>query len=157
MATLWRWRKTSLQMVAEFHRAFGHPIATAPKLANTVLNKLRTDLIEEELSELKGALSEECKTKALDALCDLQYVLDGAFLALGYAGVKEVAMAEVHRSNMTKLWTEKEVVRARQETPGLMVVPARTEGQRRFVVMRLDGKILKSPSYSPADLSRFVA
>ena len=118
----------NLNRVAEFHAAFGHPINDDPKLGDFVLNELRTDLIAEELWELEMGMDEEDPIEVLDALCDLQYVLDGAFLALGFHQCKEDGMAEVHRSNMSKL------------------------GEDGKPIYREDGKILKGPNYRKPDL-----
>ena len=54
------------------------------------------------LSELAELADAETDFARLDALCDLQYVLDGAFLAYGWASIKDAAFAEVHKSNMSK-------------------------------------------------------
>src|SRR6202040_4315014 len=102
----------SLEQVKEFHEAFSHPIKDNPDLSDIKLVTLRLQLIWEELKELEDAVDvykldgEERnpdKVAALDALLDLQYVLDGAFLALGFAGVKDEGFQRVHASNMSKL------------------------------------------------------
>lgn len=124
--------RTTISQVREFHEAFGHPIKDKPDLSNNSLTWLRVSLIQEELRELADAVLQENKVEVLDALLDLQYVLDGAFLALGFASVKDRAFAEVHRSNMSKL------------------------GADGKPVLRHDGKILKGPNYSEPDLRRFV-
>ena len=64
----------------------------------------------------------------LDALTDLQYVLDGAYLAFGLHPYKDLAFLEVHNSNLSKLDEDGKPVR------------------------RKDGKILKSPKYNPPNL-----
>lgn len=120
--------KSSLEMVKEFHEAFGHPVKDAPDLTDEELCKLRRKLLREELFELHSAMTMDDKVAVLDALCDLQYVLDGAFLALGFHNVKDTAMAEVHRSNMSKL------------------------GADGKPIYREDGKILKGPNYTPPDI-----
>lgn len=118
--------RPSLEMVREFHTAFRLPIDNRPGLHSERTALLRLHLIQEELSELAIALAERDPVKILDALADLQYVLDGSFLSLGLAGVKDEAMAEVHRSNMTKLVDGEPVL-----TPG--------------------GRVAKPETYSPAD------
>lgn len=119
-------------MVKEFHQAFGHPVKDSPDVADHDLCELRNKLLLEELIELHYATTVKDKVQALDALCDLQYVLDGAFLALGFHKVKDDAMAEVHRSNMSKL------------------------GADGKPIYREDGKILKGPNYTPPNLAQFV-
>lgn len=123
----------SLDLVREFHVAYGQGIADAPSTSNAALNALRVSLLREELDELDEALACRSDIAVLDALVDLQYVLDGAFLALGFHGVRDEAIAEVHRSNMSKL------------------------GANGRPVLRADGKILKGPNYSPPDLGKVLA
>lgn len=119
----------TLELVRSFHSAFGHPIAVTPDVSNTKTNALRVELIAEELSELKTALAARDAVSTLDALADLQYVLDGAWIAFGFAGAKLEAVEEVHRSNMSKL------------------------GPDGKPIYRADGKILKGPNYRPPNFS----
>lgn len=119
----------TLSMVGEFHKTFGHPILDTP---NLIKGGLRVDLIQEELDELKEALATNDHVEAFDALCDLQYVLDGAFLALGFHKAKMAGMREVHRSNMSKL------------------------GEDGKPIYRDDGKILKGPNFSEPDLKKVL-
>lgn len=118
----------SLIQVKQFHLAFGHPVADKPNISDAKLNKLRVALISEELEELKQALADGDVVATLDALTDLQFVLDGAYLAFGLHPLKTAASSEVYRSNMSKL------------------------GEDGKPVVREDGKILKGPSYSPPKL-----
>lgn len=64
---------------------------------------IRLQLIQEELAELAEALSQNDRVGVLDALADLSYVVDGAWLALGYSSVRDEALRRVHESNMSKL------------------------------------------------------
>lgn len=65
---------------------------------------IRLQLIQEELSELAQSFATTDIVESLDALTDLQYVIDGTYLALGMNDkLKEAAFDEVHRSNMSKL------------------------------------------------------
>lgn len=122
--------KTTIQQVEEFHHAFGVPVKSKPDLSDERVNLLRVELLAEELKELSEALEEKDPVMVLDALTDLQYVLDGAYLSLGFS--KHPAFEEVHRSNMSKLSATGEPIR------------------------RADGKILKGPNYTPPDLTRYV-
>lgn len=122
----------SLELVHEFNYVYGHPIPDTPTLHDHATNKLRVSLIEEEFGELKEALEAGDPVQVYDALLDIQYVLDGAFLALGFHRAKDAGMAEVHRSNMTKLVDGK---------------PAR----------RADGKIIKGPNYEPPKLRELLS
>ena len=92
-------------------------------------NKLRLNLLQEEVDELKEALANGDTVEALDALTDIQYVLDGAYLSLGLHKLKDAAFSEVQRSNMSKLGEDGKPIR-REE----------------------DGKILKGPNYFAPDL-----
>jgi predicted HAD superfamily Cof-like phosphohydrolase len=125
--------KTTLEQVKEFHETYGLPVLAVPDISNEKTNKLRINLLAEELEELQEALEEGDIVEVLDALVDLQYVLDGAFLSFGLHPVKEAAFNEVHRSNMSKL-----------DANGK---PIRRES---------DGKILKGPNYFEPDLEQFI-
>jgi len=121
-------RCPTLEMVKEFHQAFGHNVTETPFIESESLNNLRLNLIKEEYVELMEALALNDPIETFDALCDLQYVLDGAFLALGFHEAKMEGMKEVHRSNMSKL------------------------GNDGKPVYREDGKILKGPNFKEPDL-----
>jgi predicted HAD superfamily Cof-like phosphohydrolase len=126
--------KTTLDGVKQFHETYGLPVKDAPDLTDRRTNDLRISLLQEELDELKEALADGNEKEVLDALTDLQYVLDGAYLSLGYHLLKEPAFNEVQRSNMSKLGKDgKPVIRPE------------------------DGKILKGPDYSPPDLAAVLA
>jgi hypothetical protein len=57
---------------------------------------------------------------------------------------------EIHRSNMTKMWTDDETLKLPH---GLQIKSSLPSGERRHVVTRIsDGKVIKSPSYSAARL-----
>lgn len=118
----------SIELVREFHDAFDQENHNEPNLDNDATNQLRIALLQEELDELKEALRDRDAVAVLDALTDLQYVLDGAYLQLGFADHKDAALAEVHRSNMSKL------------------------GEDGQPVLRADGKITKGPNYQPPNI-----
>jgi predicted HAD superfamily Cof-like phosphohydrolase len=92
----------SLLKVLEFHEKANQTIKQYPEVTDFEVNQLRLRLLIEELEELDEALGKENETKVFDALLDLQYVLDGAFISLGFWRYKNAGFAEVHRSNMTK-------------------------------------------------------
>ena len=126
-------KKSTLEQVQEFHETYGLPVEAAPNVTDEKTNALRINLLAEELDELKEALVNGDALEALDALIDLQYVLDGAFLSLGLHDVKDVAFSEVHRSNMSKLGADGK--------------PIRRES---------DGKVMKGPNYFKPDLAQFI-
>ncbi len=80
----------------------------------------RVGLIAEEFAETVEGLANGNIVEVLDGLTDLQYVTDGAYLALGLADVKDQAFAEVHRSNMSKLVAGRPIV----DTAGKVQKPA---------------------------------
>ncbi len=126
-------KKTTLEQVKEFHETYGLPVESEPNISDAKTNDLRINLIAEELDELKEALKNNDIVETLDALIDLQYVLDGAFLSLGLHDVKDAAFAEVHRSNMSKLGEDGK--------------PIRRES---------DGKVMKGPNYFVPAMSQFI-
>jgi hypothetical protein len=146
--------KTSLEMVREFHEAFA-PEQTHdfPHVTDPRLNELRMRLLGEELLELCEALKAGDPVKTLDALCDLQYVLDGAFLALGFASVKDAAMAEVHRANTEKYWNDFEVWGIADERKAALSL---FETDRGYIARDRHGKVIKPPSHQPPNLAQFL-
>lgn len=125
--------KSTIDRVREFHKAYSLPVASEPNIHDDRVNGLRIELIREELEELATALHARDLTEVLDALTDLQYVLDGAYLSFGLQDLKEPAFAEVHRANMSKLGAD-----------------------GKPVVRESDGKILKGPNYTPPDVNSIV-
>ena len=125
--------KTTLDDVREFHETYGLPVKDAPDISDEKTNALRINLLEEEVEELKEALAAGDMVEVLDALTDIQYVLDGAYLSFGLHPVKQAAFDEVQRSNMSKLGADgKPIVRPE------------------------DGKILKGPNYFKPDIAQFI-
>lgn len=64
---------------------------------------LRLQLIQEELTELTESLASGDLHNAARELSDIQYVLDGTYLALGLRDLKLPVFRAVHRANMSKL------------------------------------------------------
>src|SRR5882762_3832709 len=95
----------SLNLVAEFHQTFKHPIITSPQIPPEERCNLRISLIEEELRELEEAVKNKDIVEVADALCDIQYVLSGAILEFGLGGKFKDLFEEVQRSNMSKACT----------------------------------------------------
>lgn len=126
-------KASTLEMVEEFHETYGLPVENEQTTGSEKTKELRINLLQEELDELKEALENNDMQETLDALVDLQYVLDGAFLSFGMQGVKQAAFDEVHRSNMSKLGEDGK--------------PIRRES---------DGKVMKGPNYFKPDLAQFI-
>jgi predicted HAD superfamily Cof-like phosphohydrolase len=94
---------------------------------------LRLQLIQEELSELVEAVLETSQVGVLDALTDLQYVIDGTYLTFGFnEEIKLLAFDEVHSSNMTKL------------------------GEDGKPVLNESGRVQKGPNYRKPDLVKIL-
>jgi predicted HAD superfamily Cof-like phosphohydrolase len=93
----------TINKVKEFHIAFGIKNGIIPGVPDKRTCLLRLHLLQEELGELAEAMAADDIVASLDALTDLQYVLDGTYLAMGLHGHKERAFDEVHNSNMSKL------------------------------------------------------
>lgn len=149
----------SLQMVAEFHRTFKHPVLAAPEIPDEKRCRLRVELISEELKELEEAIRENDIVSVADALCDIQYVLSGAVLEFGLGEKFKALFEEVQRSNMSKACrSEKEAqdtIQYYKEKDGTECY-YRKEGDRWLVYRTSDNKTIKSVGYSPADLSSIL-
>jgi hypothetical protein len=117
--------RTTIDMVQEFHDVY-----RADDIPE--LGKLRLKLLKEELQELENAILADNKVEILDALTDLQYVLDGTYIAFRLKEVKQLAFEEVHASNMSKI------------------------GVDGKPIYREDGKILKGPNYFKPNLTQFI-
>lgn len=153
-------------MVRDFHSKFGLTINEAPVLSPAD-DKLRVELIREEASELSDALANGDLVEIADALGDLLYVIYGAGVTYGID--LEPVVAEIHRSNMSKLWKTSEVMDRAKGTAaehqggreykfvdGVVASVVDFKSDRQWLVKRADGKVLKSPSYSPADLAEVM-
>jgi len=92
----------SLNMFAEFHSSFNHPIKNSPEIPSPKRSELRVNLINEELNELRDGINNKDIVEIADALCDIQYVLSGAILEFGLADKFSELFNEVQRSNMSK-------------------------------------------------------
>lgn len=145
----------SLELVAEFHRTFKHPIQPSPVIPDENRCKLRVALIAEELKELEVAILEKDIVGVADALCDIQYVLSGAVLEFGLGHQFKALFEEVQRSNMSKACRSEEeakkTVQHYKEKDGTECYYRQVEGL--WLVYRTsDNKTIKSINYSPADL-----
>jgi predicted HAD superfamily Cof-like phosphohydrolase len=150
----------ALNLVAEFHRTFKHPIVKSPGIPEENRCKLRVALIAEELKELEVAILEKDIVGVADALCDIQYVLSGAILEFGLGEKFAALFEEVQRSNMSKACTTEEEAKATidfyRKKDGTECYTKQEDG--KWLVYRTsDNKTIKSINYSPADLDRIVS
>jgi predicted HAD superfamily Cof-like phosphohydrolase len=137
-----------MELVREFMRTYQQCIPERPFMPDPVTQNLRYRLIDEEAQELAEATD---KTEYLDAIGDLLYVVYGAALAAGFSPHQvDAAFTEIHRSNMSKVWTDDEIHSIPADCRSHRV------GDNRHIVRRNDGKIVKSPSYSPARLEGYT-
>ena len=74
---------TNFNKVGIFMKTFGQEVKSKPSFSTDKINKLRLDLIKEELDELKEAMDNKDLLEVADALTDILYVTYGAGHAFG--------------------------------------------------------------------------
>ena len=121
---------SNFQKVKKFMQTFGQEVKEKAEFPNDKILKLRYDLIEEELLELKEAIEQKNITETADALTDILYVTYGAGHALGINLDK--CFDEVQNSNMSKL--------------GINGKPIYDE----------NGKVMKGPNYFKPNLKKYL-
>ena len=92
---------SNFRKVGTFMKTFGQEVKTKPSFSTEKINKLRIDLIKEELEELTEAMNNKDLVELADALTDILYVTYGAGHAFGIDLDK--CFEEVQNSNMSKL------------------------------------------------------
>ena len=122
---------SNFNKVGTFMKTFGQEVKTKPSFSSDKINKLRIDLIKEELEELKEAMKNNDLLEVADALTDILYVTYGAGHAFGIDLDK--CFEEVQNSNMSKL------------------------GENGEPIYNESGKVMKGPNYFKPDLSKFVS
>lgn len=132
-------------LVRQFMQSFLQATPAKPPAVIDAGNaSFRANLVEEESVETSFA---DNHIQQLDGVTDLLYVVYGWAVSIGFTTEQmDLAFAEVHRSNMSKLWTAEEIESLPPDCRATRV------DDERFVVKRSDGKVIKSPSYSPANL-----
>ena len=121
---------TNFDKVGTFMKTFGQEVKTKPSFSTDKINKLRLDLIKEELAELTEAMNNKDLLEVADALTDILYVTYGAGHAFGINLDK--CFKEVQDSNMSKL------------------------DENGKPIYNEYGKVMKGPNYFKPDLSKFV-
>ena len=149
----------ALNLVAEFHRTFKHPILSRPGIPSEDRCRLRVALLAEELKELEVAILNKDIVEVADALCDLQYVLSGAILEFGLGEKFKTLFEEVQRSNMSKVCNSEaeaqETVEHYKKKDGTECYFVK-EGEKWLVYRKSDNKTIKSIKYSPANLQKVM-
>ncbi len=118
-----------LEQVKEFHKAFSVFWQSNPASIPVAVRDMRATLMREELKEVIDAMQNEPLENIAKELADLLYVVYGTIEAYGLQNKMKDVFDEVHRSNMSKLGTDGKPL------------------------LREDGKVLKGPSYSPANIA----
>ena len=121
---------TNFELVEDFMEAMGQEVNAVPSFPEEEIQRLRLDLIEEELDELHYAMDNKDMVEIADALGDLLYVVYGAGHAFGID--LDECFKEIHASNMSKL------------------------GPDGKPIKREDGKVLKPDTFFPPDLKSIL-
>ena len=121
---------TNFEKVKLFMQTYGQEVKTKAEFSDEKTNKLRLDLIKEELEELTHAMSEKDLTEVADALTDILYVTYGAGHAFGID--LDRCFEEVQNSNMSKL------------------------GEDGKPIYNEAGKVMKGPNYFAPNLKKIV-
>ena len=121
---------TNFEKVRLFMKTYGQEVKDKAGFSDAKTNKLRIDLIKEELEELTEAMQDENLLEVADALTDILYVTYGAGHAFGIDLDK--CFEEVQNSNMSKL------------------------GEDGKPIYNEAGKVMKGPDYFKPDLSKYL-
>jgi predicted HAD superfamily Cof-like phosphohydrolase len=128
---------TVQEQVKEFHEAFKLGMNDRPTMISWPLEVMRETILLEEVTEYHDALNmprgqgpRNRMVEIADALGDIVYIAYGT--AIEYGIDLDAVIAEIHRSNMSKLGPD---------------------GQP---IYRKDGKVLKGPDYEPPRLKEVL-
>jgi predicted HAD superfamily Cof-like phosphohydrolase len=149
----------ALNLVAEFHRTFQHPILEHPSIPSPDRCKLRVALLAEELKELEVAILENDIVEIADALSDIQYVLSGAILEFGLGDKFSEIFEEVQRSNMSKACSneaEAQATVAHYKSKDNTECYYKQVDGKWLVYRKSDNKTIKSINYSPANVAKIL-
>lgn len=129
--------------VREFMEAFQQAVPLYPAMPGGDTLYARHQMLVEESLEIAEACS---RVQLLDGIADALYVTYGTAVAAGFTDDQiAAAFAEVHRSNMTKLWPDHLVQTRPPNTKA-------TQTHGGWIVKRGDGKVIKPPTYLPPRL-----
>ena len=168
----------NLKQVKLFHETAGHAVLDSNSIPSVEDRKLRLQLILEELTELSEAYGLALyfhklsnwraldsaskkdthifdKNEALDACCDLEVVVQGAYCISGFSEIAEEAFKETMNSNMSKFCTNIEEVHiAIKDKEGI----THTKVGDLYVLKREStDKILKGPNFFQPEYSKLLS
>jgi len=121
---------SNFNKVKTFMNTYGQDVKEKAEFPENKIVRLRIDLIEEELNELKEAIKNKDIVEVADALTDILYVTYGAGHSFGVN--LDECFDEVQRSNMSKL------------------------GEDGKPIYNDSGKVMKGPNYFAPNLKKIV-
>jgi predicted HAD superfamily Cof-like phosphohydrolase len=179
-----------LENVKEFHEIFKSYIGYKKEVPDEDTIKLRLSLILEELVELATASGEKSIfylyrlmsekidkisnneivsdnkdgtpniKNCLDALGDIDYVLNGTVISYGLHDVFDEACDDIHLSNMSKVCKTKEeaelTIKSRENDEyEYYISEYDKKANGYFVYRKSDNKLIKSINYNPVNLEKY--
>jgi len=120
------------KLVDAFHKAFKIKTRSKPSLIPIEEWRLRANLIQEELDEYIQANLNSDLVEVADALCDMDFLVNGGYSIHGLVNKEQSVFQEVLNSNMSKL------------------------DENGEPILRSDGKVLKSSNYFKPDLRKVL-
>jgi predicted HAD superfamily Cof-like phosphohydrolase len=169
---------TESDMVREFMLLFDQEFRNKPTLPTRTEMDFRVNFIKEELEELETAWNKTFfntdnnlsdLAEFADGICDLFYVLHGLVLQAGMQKILPAMMAEVHRSNISKICKSQEeaektcehVLETMGESCYIRTKEVQIfEGQKPQTVWMVyrerDKKVMKSINWSAPDLKTII-
>ena len=121
---------SNFNKVKNFMNTYGQDVKEKADFPENKIVKLRIDLIQEELNELKEAINNKDIVEVADALTDILYVTYGAGHSFGIN--LDECFDEVQRSNMSKL------------------------GEDGKPIYNDSGKVMKGPNYFAPNLKKII-
>ena len=121
---------SNFNKVKAFMNTYGQEVKEKAEFPENKIVRLRIDLIQEELNELKEAIKNKDIVEVADALTDILYVTYGAGHSFGVN--LDQCFDEVQRSNMSKL------------------------GEDGNPIYNDSGKVMKGPNYFAPNLKKIV-
>ena len=121
---------SNFNKVKTFMNTYGQEVKTIPEFPDSKIVKLRIDLIQEELNELKVSINNKDIIEVADALTDILYVTYGAGHSFGVD--LDSCFNEVQNSNMSKL------------------------GEDGKPIYNESGKVIKGPNYFKPNIKKII-